>query len=315
MSIDWHCRRVLITGGTGFIGSILAEEFLARGAKVRVPVRARNYRALSQLRAQIEWCDGDLRDPVYCSSIVDGVDHVLHLASFRRNSEFHRKNASDVLVGNLEMSLALIQALRKSPNTHVTFFSTANVPPSIDVIALAQREYVDGYILGKAMSEAAWLTASRQAAFPLLILRPVGVYGERDTFTRDGNVIPALMVKARDDKEISVWGSGQQQLAFLYVRDLIACLFALLEVDARGVQYVVPPELVTVKSLATAIRDIVAPGKLLQFDPSRPEGARSLAVLPQHPCLSSYSWTSLVDGLRRTYDGWQHMNISGEQRS
>lgn len=304
--LDWRGKSVVVTGGTGFIGSVLVEELLRRGAKVRVPVRARNFRALSSRRAEIEWIEGDLRDSAYCTRLIMGVDHLFHAASYRRNVAFHRSHPADVLAGNVEMSLALIQALREYPHATTTFISSANVPPEIDVIELAQSHSVDGYVLGKALAEAFWFTASRQYGFPLLVPRPVGVYGERDTFSADGNVIPSLMFKATEATDaLDVWGSGQQERVFLYVQDLVKAIFALLDAGATGVQYVMPPEIVTVAQVATMIRDVIRPDLPIRFDATKPEGRRSLAVLPNHPCLKDIAWTPLADGLRRTYAGWR----------
>lgn len=306
MPIDWNNKRVVVTGGTGFIGSVLVEALLERGAVVRVPVRSENYRSLSKLRAKIEWIDGDLRDPTYCTRLVTGMDHVFHLAAHRRNVDFHHEHCADVLTGNVEMTLALVHAMKEYPHAHVTFFSSANVPPDIDVIRLAQQERTDGYVIGKAISETLWLAASRQYGFPLLIVRPVGVYGERDTFSKDGNVIPALMVKAAEaETELSVWGSGKQERVFLYGNDLIDAVFRLLDHDAGGVQYVRPPDSATVAELAKMIASIVHPGLKVVFDTTKPEGSRSMQVLPPHECLKDFAWTSLEDGLRKTYEGWR----------
>jgi GDP-L-fucose synthase len=302
---DWKGKHVLVTGGTGFIGSIFVEKLLALGAHVRVPVRAQNYRSLSKVRAKIEWVDGDLREPEYCEQILKGIEHVFHLASHRRNVEFHHTHCADVLAGNVEMTLALSTALKGNSSIGVTFFSSANVPPEIDVIRLAQQERTDGYVLGKALCETLWITASRQYGFPLLIVRPVGVYGERDTFTLEGNVIPSLMVKAETKKQLQVWGGGKQERVFLYAQDLVDAVFCLMEHDAHGIQYVMPPHLTTVAALAEKIRDIVHPGLPIVFDKTKPEGSRSLAVLPLHPCLQSFRWTPLDDGLRRTFEGWK----------
>lgn len=304
--IDWSQKRVVVTGGTGFLGSLLVEALLDRGAVVRVPIRAANYRSLSKRRADVEWVEGDLRDAEYCTRLIMGTDHLFHLAAYRRNVAFHHSHAADVLAGNVEMTLALTSALREYPHAHVTFVSSANVPPEIDVIRLAQAPSTDGYVLGKALSEAFWFTAARQYGFPLLVPRPVGVYGERDTFTEDGNVIPSLMVKAEAAKDVlDVWGSGEQQRVFLYAPDLVAAIFCLLDVDALGVQYVMPPDIVTVAEVATMIRDLVRPGLSLRFDASKPEGKRSHATLSNHPCLASMSWTPLREGLRKTYEGWK----------
>lgn len=302
---SWKNKRVLVTGGTGFIGSVLVERLLEEGAEVRVPIRAANYRALSKLRSKIEWMEGDLRSSDYCEQLLTGVDHLFHLAAHRRNVEFHRDHCSDVLEGNIEMSAAMIRAMRGFKSVSVTLFSSANVPPSIDVIKLAQSENIDGYVLGKALCETLWLTAARQFKFPLLIVRPVGVYGPRDTFTVEGNVIPSLMVKAETHDVLDVWGDGKQERAFLYVDDLVEAVFRLAKADALGVQYVIPPDITTVGMLAKHIRDIVKPGMKIAFDVRKPQGGRSIPTLPVHETLQRMKWTPLKKGLKLTYEGWK----------
>lgn len=309
MTKDWSGRRVLVTGGTGFIGSFLVEELLRRGAKVRVPLRAQNFRSLSEHRGEIEWLEGDLRDPSYCGELVDGIDEVFHLAASRRNVEYHQKRPSDVVNDNVRMTLALLDGLReKERAVPVMFFSTANVPPSIDTIALAKSEKVDGYVLGKALCETLWFTASRQRAFPLLIPRPVGVYGPRDTFGPESNVIPALMIKTRDaKKELLVWGNGEQERAFLYVEDLARVIFALMDAQAEGIQYITSDDVVTVRELAESIRNLVRPDLPIVYDPAKPVGDRTIPVLSMHPSIANMRWTPLQEGLERTYRSWNDL--------
>ena len=303
--INWAGKHVLVTGGTGFIGSVFVETLLSLGAKVRVPVRSKSYRWLSKLRSKIEWMDGDLRDEEYCEKIISGVEHVFHMASHRRNVDFHHKYCADVVAGNIEMTLAMATALKGHPDLPVIFFSSANVPPEIDVIRLAQQEMADGYVLGKAICETLWLTAARQYGFPLLIVRPVGTYGERDTFSEEGNVIPSLMVKAEASDQLVVWGSGKQERVFLYAEDLVKAVLCLLDQGALGIRYVSPPMLTTVAKLAVMVRDIVKPGMPIIFDKTKPEGSRTIAVLPIHPCLQKFPWTPLEEGLKKTYEGWK----------
>lgn len=307
MSPQWKGKQVVVTGGTGFIGSFLVEKLLDAGAHVRVPVRAANYRALSERRSEVEWLEGDMRDSKYCAELVKDCDHIFHAASHRRNVDYHRKYCGDVAVGNVLMTVALLDGLKEvKSKASVTFFSTANVPQTNDVLALSQSEKIDGYMLGKALCETLWFASAKQRKFPLLILRPVGVYGPRDTFSEDGNVIPSLMVRARDsEKELIVWGSGEQERAFLYVEDLIGAIFTLIEAQAQGIQYVVPPDIVTVKDLAERIKDLVKTELVLTFDTTKPEGQRSLPRLAADASLDSFLWTELHEGLKRTVDWWR----------
>jgi nucleoside-diphosphate-sugar epimerase len=306
MTESWEGRHVLVTGGTGFIGSFLVEYLLDHGARVRVPIRAEHYRALSSRRGEVEWLDGDLRDPDYCADLLDGIDEVFHFASSRRTSEYHEKRPSDVLNDNIRMTLALLDGLKeKELKIPVTFCSSANVPPTLDVIALADAHTVDGYILAKAICESLWLTAARQRHFPLLIVRPVGVYGPRDTFNEDANLVPALMVQARDAEDtLVVWGDGSQERAFLYVTDFVSAIFTLLGKGVEGIQYITTNHIVSVRTLSEEIRDLIRPGLPITFEPAKTVGDRAIPVLAVHPVLESFAWTSLHDGLASTYRTW-----------
>lgn len=303
--MNWKKKTVLVTGGTGFIGSFVVEHLLDAGAEVRVPTRSENYRALSERRAEVDWREGDLRDPAYCAELVEGVDYVFHMASCRRNVKVHHERPGHIAQENVRMTLALLEALKEHP-APVVFFSTANVPPSLDVLALSQQDKVDGYVLGKALCETLWFASARQYEFPLLILRPVGVYGPRDTFAEDANVIPALMMKARDSEEsLKVWGTGEQERSFLYVEDFVNAVFALIDAEAHGIQYVHSSEVVTVKQLAEHIRDTVHPGLPIVFETDKPLGPRVMPMSESHACLRHLSWTPLAEGLRKTYESWK----------
>lgn len=303
--MDVSGKTIVVTGGTGFIGSFFVEALLDRGATVRIPMRSQNFRALSERRSEIEWVEGDLRDSDYCTDLLRGADLVFHLAACRRSPEQHRKKPADIAISNVRMTLALLDAQRELGGIPSVFFSTANMPQGVDVLAIAQQEVVDGYIMGKAMCESLWQVASKQQDFPLLIMRPIGIYGPRDTFKEDANIIPALFTQSRDAAEaLTLHASPDQERAFLYVEDVVDATLRLLEHDVWGTQYLTSGEVVSLEDLAGMIRDLVNPELQIRIEQGK-QAAFDRTVPPDvHPILRKSAWTPLQDGIRKTHEAW-----------
>jgi nucleoside-diphosphate-sugar epimerase len=136
------------------------------------------------------------------------------------------------------------------------------------------------------------------------------VYGPRDTFNEDGNVIPALMVKTRDVSDaLKVWGDGTQERAFLYVEDLVRAVFTLIDEGASGIQYITSNDVVPMRELAEEIRDLVRPDLPIQYDTTKTIGSRTIPMLPMHPALQSMKWTTLKEGLQKTYESWNGLPV------
>jgi len=306
--MEFAGTRVLVTGGTGFMGSFLVEELLARGAHPVVPLRPGGSRHhLTGSAGDIEFQEGSLEDVSFCTSLLSGIDMLFHAASVRKNVRFHQEQAKEVYRANVAMTEALLQAHQQTcPSTSVVFFSSAHVPSGVSVDQLWQKERPDGYIIGKLACEQAWQEAAHTEQFPLLLLRPVGIYGPRDTFHDDANVIPSLMVRAEQaTDQLTVWGDGTQERAFVYVEDVVKAVFVLLEAQAQGVQYITPGMPVSMQEIAQQIRDIVRPGLPIHFDSSKPTGERMQPAFSIHPQLTTLKWTAFSKGLERTYDWWK----------
>lgn len=287
-------KTVVVTGGTGFIGSFLVEELLQSGVTVRVPFRKeKGY--LNTIDDQIEWMQGDLCDAAFCTELLTGADQLMHLAAYRKNIDEHHKHKEEIIAQNVFVTENLIGAV--PPQCTVTFFSTALVGTVDDSF-----NSKDGYIAAKARCEKLW----KEATSDLLIVRPINVYGPRDYFGIDGNVVPALMKKASQEAEtLTVWGSGKQERAFLYAPDLAKATMVLLEHAVTGTVYIVPSEVMPIKDLAQKIVEIVHPSLTLAFDTTKQEGILTMPDFPVHPLLSTFSWTPLSEGLQDTFDWYQ----------
>jgi nucleoside-diphosphate-sugar epimerase len=299
--MDWHGKTVLITGGTGFIGSHLAEHLYAKGAIVRIPYRQENSWRMEHDNV-MDFRQGDIADAAFAREAIEGVDHVFHLASFRRNIAYHQQNITEVAEKNVQMANAIADAVRHHP-APLTFFSTANIPPDARDDT---RTSTDGYQLGKALCEEVFTSLASDAQIPLLCVRPVSVYGPRDKFSKDSNVVPALITKAVEEEHtLTVWGSGKQHRKFVFVTDVIDATLALLDAGATGVQYVSPPNTVAIAELATIICKHAHPNLALAFDTTKPEGPHQDTPLPFHPCLASFPWKTLESGIAETITWWK----------
>ncbi len=283
---DFYMKKILLTGGTGILGAALGNHLKSLGFNVIASTHA----------------DGDLRDREYCRKIMKDVDHLFHLASFRRNVAYHLEHRDEVLAGNTDMTDALGSVLSENKRPiPVTFFSTAilgTMAPSVSALDIE-----DGYAAGKLHCENHWREACAEIGSPLLIVRPASVYGPGDNFGPEANVIPSLIRKCMDAKDaLTVWGSGKQMRSFLYAQDIGPALMALIDGGVTGTQYICPPERVSIGKLAEMIRDIARPGLAIEFDTTKPEGP-SFPEFPVHAMLKDVGWTGLEEGLRETV-GW-----------
>ncbi len=288
---------VLVTGGSGFIGQHLIGALLERGAQVRVTSRQA---ASENLPSGCMWLTGDLQDAAFCAGALTGVDCVIHLAALHKNVAYHKEYAQEVQETNLTLSRSLAQHV--PTGCRVVFFSTALIQDRPWTLA---RPPDDGYVMGKALEEVLWEKAAAATGFPLLILRPVGVYGPGEEAGPDAHVIPSLVRRAQESAQtLTVWGDGRAERCFLFVRDLAAAAVRLLEADATGIVTLRSSEApVTVAQLAATIRNLVKPELRLAFDPDQPRGVSLVPPLDLPVCLEGLAWTPLEEGLRQTVAG------------
>ena len=302
----WKGKTVVITGGTGFIGSHLAEFLRDQGAKIRIPYRESSEWLTANIK-KMDFRQGDITDIAFLKTCLEGADYVFHLASFRQHIAFHLEHATEVIEKNVQMAVALVNVLRERPMP-LTFFSTANIPPDYTIFEAIQS-HVDGYHLGKALCEVLFTALAHETKQPFLCVRPVSVYGPRDKFAVDANVLPALITKAATaEKELMVWGSGRQKRKFVYVEDVIQATCTLLEAGATGIQYLTPPETIAIADLAQKICQHVNPQLTLTFDTTKPEGPHQDRPFPTHSALASFPWTPMDQGLQKTVQ-WCKTNI------
>ncbi|MFA5295045.1 MAG: GDP-L-fucose synthase [Methanoregulaceae archaeon] len=216
----WDDKRILLTGGAGFLGLYVLEQLALRGVdpdQVRVP-RSR---------------DTDLRRWEHCVDAVKDTDIVIHLAARVGGIGFNRENPATLFYDNAMMGIQIIEAARQEGVEKCVIIGTVCAYPKFTPVPFSEDKLWDGYPeetnapygLAKKMLLVQCQAYREQYGFNAIYLLPVNLYGPRDNFDPESShVIPALIRKfveaTRDGTdEVEVWGTGVASREFIYVED------------------------------------------------------------------------------------------------
>lgn len=281
----WRGKRVVVTGGGGFIGSHVVERLLAVAGSVVVPTRKATVPPLLRHLAQdVEFVHGDLRDSDVAAAACSKADVVLMLAAIVGGIEYNMAHQGSVFRDNMGVFMGTLEAARKAAVDRVLVTSSACVYPRFCKLPTPESEGFEGrpeptnegYGWAKRMEEFLAGAYRNEFGMSIAVARPYNAYGPRDNFDpASSHVIPALVRKAFDpgSDEIVVWGSGQQSRSFLYVTDFADGLIRICEraTDAEP-SNVGADEETTIGAIVQTIARLAGTGKTVRFDTEKPEG-------------------------------------------
>lgn len=308
-------KKVLVTGGAGFIGSHLVEMLVQRGAQVTVPVRSLtdNKRFLNAVKDDIEIVEADLLNPQRCTDIVTGKDIVMNLAALVGGIEYNIKHPASIFRDNLQIFMNVIEAARKANVERFLVTSSACVYPRHCTIPTPENEgFTDrpeptneGYGWAKRMEEFLGDAYHREYGMKIAIARPYNAYGPRDNFNPESShVIPALIKRVIDgENPLVVWGDGSQSRSFLYVADFARGLMEVCEKYAESdVLNIGADEETTIKEIIEMIVELSDVKTEIQFDTSKPTGQprRHCDVMKVKEKIGYQAQMSLREGLANT---------------
>lgn len=300
----WANKRVLVTGGAGFLGTHLLAALHRRGVPdeaITVPL--------------IEQCD--LRVWENCLEVTQDQDLVIHLAGNVGGIGYNRENPGSLFYDNIIMGTQLIEAARRNGVVKFVALGTVCAYPKFTPVPFHEDDLWNGYPeetnapygLAKKMLLVQCQSYRQQYGFNGIFLLPVNLYGPGDNFNpQSSHVIPALIKKCVDavehgDDEIVVWGDGSATREFLYVED--AAEGILLAAERYG-----KPDPVNLGSaFEISIRDLVTiiareagfTGRLT-WDTTKPNGQprRKLDTSRAEQEFGFRAQVTFEDGLRRT---------------
>ena len=317
--------RILVTGGSGFIGSALVKALVHGGHTVRVlddNSRGRP-RRLTDVEKNIEFIAGDIRDASSVDRAAQGMDEVHHLA-FVNGTEFFYSMPELVLDVGVRGMVNVIDACRKNNVGTLVLASSSEVyqtPPKVPTAEDAPLSIPDplnprySYGGGKLISELMAINYGRKFFERVLIFRPHNVYGPDMGFD---HVIPQFALRlhklaqarASGKLRFEIQGSGSETRSFCYIDDLVAGVLAMRDKGEHlGIYHVGTMDEVSIADLAKRVakaagREIELVAGPLQAGgtPRRCPDISKLAGLGYKPRVP------LDAGLKTTLD-WYWRNI------
>jgi GDP-L-fucose synthase len=313
----FRSKKVLVTGGTGFIGSHVVEILVNLGAHVTVLDRlpGGQIKHIPHLKDQINIVCGDCADPEIALQACKNQEIVMNLAARVGGIGYNRVHQGTMLYDNLIIETTMIEAARKAAVDRFLVISSACVYPHDAKVPTPESEGFrgepeetnGGYGWAKRMAEKLGEYYAQEYGMKVGIVRPYNAYGPRDHFDpENSHVIPALIKRVvGGENPVVVWGSGRQTRAFLYVEDFAEGLIRAIE------KYPVPDpvnigtdEEVSIGDLVQKIIRISGSKATVQFDRTKPDGSprRNSDNTKAKKKIGFVARTSLDVGLKRTID-------------
>ncbi len=302
-------KRIVVTGGTGFLGSHLVEELHVAGCRNVLVSRSKQY---------------DLRKADHIARLYDDLrpEIMIHLAAVVGGIGANRENPGRFFYENLIMGVELMEQARLRGVEKFVALGTVCAYPKFTPVPFKEDDLWIGYPeetnapygLAKKMLLVQAQAYREQYGFNAIYLLPVNLYGPRDSFDpAKSHVIPALIKKCIDaiengDRRITVWGTGEASREFLYVED---CARGIVLATER---YNKPDPVnlgagreIKIRDLVTLIADLTGFKGEIVWDASKPDGQprRGLDVSRAEREFGFKATTDFVDGLRKTIDWYR----------
>jgi GDP-L-fucose synthase len=302
--LDLTRKRIVVTGGAGFLGSWVVRRLQAEGCRAIVVPRSREFDLVRE--AAVERLYAEARPEV-----------VIHLAARVGGIGANRENPGRFFYDNLMMGALLMEYARRHGVEKFVALGTVCCYPKHTPVPFREDDLWNGYPeetnapygMAKKMLLVQAQAYREQYGFRAIFLLPVNLYGPGDNFDpATSHVIPALIRKCAEARaagrdEVVVWGTGRATREFLYVEDAAeAIVLAAARYDAPAPVNVGAGFEISIRELAERIAELTGFRGRLVWDASKPDGQprRCLDTERAARAFGFRARTPFAEGLART---------------
>ena len=322
-------KNILVTGGTGTVGTPVIDKLIDKGAKVTCVSLDSEERVKAVLNKKAEFIHADLTIFENCFEVTKNIDYVIHLTAIKGSTQKGNLDAAKGYVAFILCNTHMIDAAYKNNVKKFLYVGSINEYPPLSIrkeddvwngLPAANDKYSGiakrvGEIQGEAYYEQYGWDAFK-------IIRLSNVYGPYDDFcTKTCHVIPSLISKFYNTKNnrITIAGDGSAIRDFIYVEDVAdACLLALEKAKSNFPINIGSGIGISIKELALTIETNFGKNNkyILEFDKDLPKGD-DVRILDISRANSHLHWkprTKLNDGLKKTIDWYGANKLIADRR-
>jgi GDP-L-fucose synthase len=300
----WQDKRVIVTGGAGFLGRVIVRELKKKKCPYVFVVRSREF---------------DLRKESAIKRLLKKTkpDIIIHLAAVVGGIGANRENPGKFFYDNLIMGVQLMEQARLSGVKKVVLIGTICAYPKHTRVPFKETDLWNGYPeetnapygLAKKMLLVQSQAYRQQYGFNSIFLLPVNLYGPGDNFSpSSSHVIPALIKKCMDAKKrgadhIVVWGTGKATREFLYVDDAARAVILAAEKYNKSEPVNIGTGFeISIKEIARLIAGLTGFKGRVVWDRTKPDGQprRRLDVARARTEIGFAAKTKFETGLKKT---------------
>jgi GDP-L-fucose synthase len=297
--------RIFVAGSRGLVGSAIVRRLEAEGA-TRLLTATREQLDLRDQAAVNYWFRANRPEFVYLAAgTVGGI-----FANSSRPAEF--------IYDNMLIHATVVHAAHQYGVKKLLYLGSSCIYPRMAPQPMKEEDLLTGlleptnepYAIAKIAGIKLCEAYRKQYGANFISAMPTNLYGQNDNFDlAQSHVLPALIRKFHDAKtagqpEVTIWGTGNPRREFLHADDLAdACLFLMDRYDQAGHINVGTGEDLSIRDLATALKDVIYPSATLRFDTTKPDGPpRKLLDVSRLHAMGWKHRIGLKAGLASTYD-------------